>query len=431
MTFAAAPRYLRGGVRRVRRAALPIAGSLLVLATGMAYFFWWGAVVGSPAVWVPPGDIWATIRSSDYVVWGYFGGIYSAGTKLVTFPGILLVLAPVSALSNALRLQEAFPFMVPHPTAWLVIGPYVLLVGCLPLFAFDALGVRMGLSMARRALLMVGEVIVIWQVLVLWGHPEDTIAIGVACYALMATFDGRWVAAGWLFGIALAFQPLVLLIYPVALIALSRHPNVTVREWAGMFARSVVVPVALLAAPLISNWRASTRALVDQPNFPTVDHPTPWLVLAPHLSRARSSSGLDEVSAGPPRAIAVITAIALAWRSRRWSVDLPTLTWLASACLAVRCFFEAVMVPYYVWPAIGVALVSAARRGVLNLTVCLAAGLGATVWSYVRIGSWSYWLVLVLLLALMLTAAVPVRFGALRLVRGPVVRQRSATRSSL
>lgn len=467
------PRHL-GGVRRIRAVALPISGSLAVLVTGMAYFFWWGSVVGYPGVWMPPGDIWATIRTSDYVTWGYLGGIYSAGTGLVTFPGILLVLAPAAALSNALGLQVDFPFTVPHATAWLVIGPYVLLVGCLPLFALDALGARMGLSKGRRGLLMVGEVAVIWQVLVLWGHPEDTIAIGVACYAIMAAFDGRWVAAGWLFGIAFSFQPLVLLIYPVGLIALLRYRHLTLREWAGMLARSAAVPAALLAVPLIANWRASTQAILDQPNYPTVDHPTPWLSFAPHLLRAgtravsgsrtgghlRSAtysaahrllrgssltqgatkpraatpgagaaggSGVDAVAAGPPRAIAVITAQVMVWRLRRWGGDLGALTWLCSACLALRCFFEPVMVPFYVWPAISVALVSAARRGVGNLVLCLAAGLAATLWSYVQTSSWSYWLVLVLLLAGVLASAGVDRSALPRLWRERVLRSLSTS----
>ncbi|MDA8400309.1 MAG: hypothetical protein M0008_09755 [Actinomycetota bacterium] len=428
------------------RFGLPVLGTFAVLASGMAYFLWWGPVVHSEPIWLPPGDIWGTIRSSDYAVWGYFGGIYSAGAGLVTFPGILLALAPVVALSNFLRLSVDFPYFMPHPTAWLLIGPYVFLIGCLPLFALDAAARRLGLSMSRRGLLMACEVAAIWQVLVLWGHPEDTIAIGLACYGIMVAYDGRWVASGWLFGVALAFQPLVLLVYPVALLALSRHESIRVSEFAGMIARSVVVPAALLVVPLIASWRSSTRALLDQPNYPGVDHPTPWMVLAPRLRSGLAASALrgnlraqaassyhhpgvtgplarglgrsrrslvgsaryalrEEVSAGPPRALALIVGAVTALRLRNLNKDPLAIAWLASACLALRCFFEPVMVSFYVWPAFAVALLVAAKRGIVRLLSCFAIGIGASVWGFVNTDAWTYWLVLVFLLAAMLVAA--------------------------
>ena len=42
----------------------------------------------------------------------------------------------------------------------------------------------------------------------IWGHPEDAVAVGFALYALVFALDGRWTGAGWLFGAALATQPL-------------------------------------------------------------------------------------------------------------------------------------------------------------------------------------------------------------------------------
>ena len=44
--------------------------------------------------------------------------------------------------------------------------------------------------------------------------------------------------------------------------------------------------VALLAIPLAQSWANTSRALFQQPNYPSIDHPTPWLALAPVLQGA-------------------------------------------------------------------------------------------------------------------------------------------------
>ena len=41
-----------------------------------------------------------------------------------------------------------------------------------------------------------------------------------------------------------------------------------------------------------ANWTATIRAVTRQPNWPAIDHPTPWLFLAPHLGHKVEITGV-------------------------------------------------------------------------------------------------------------------------------------------
>src|SRR5579862_8197531 len=100
-----------GGIaRRLRRRSWPIAVTVLSLAMGMVYCFLWAPVVRHTHVWVVPWDIWGAFRSAQFIGWGDLGNIYGAGTGLVTFPGILLLFAPVAVLTGAFGMTASFPF---------------------------------------------------------------------------------------------------------------------------------------------------------------------------------------------------------------------------------------------------------------------------------------------------------------------------------
>ena len=114
----------------LRRRAWPIAVTALSLATGMAYCFLWSPVVRHSQAWVVPWDIWGAFRSAQFIGWGDFGNVYGAGTGLVTFPGILILFLPVAIIAGAFGMTESFPFNLAHPTAWLVLGPYEILLSC-------------------------------------------------------------------------------------------------------------------------------------------------------------------------------------------------------------------------------------------------------------------------------------------------------------
>jgi hypothetical protein len=339
---------------RLRGRRWPLAVTLAFVVTGMAYSLFWAPVVRHHPYWIDPGDLWATYRDAHYIGWGDLGGIYGAGAGLVTFPGILLALAPVAMLSGALGMTESFPKFLAHPAAWLVLGPYEMLLSCIVLFASDALAQRLGVGRGRRIVLCLAEAAVLWNVSVWWGHPEDAVAVGFAIYALVFALDGRWTGAGWLFGAAMATQPLVLLMLPVMLALVGR------RHVVGFVVRSVSPALALVVTPLISQFHATAHALLDQPNYPGIDHATPWTALAPVLS----GKGHDlTVAAGPGRVVALILACGLGWWARRWRHQPELIVWAAAVALALRCLTESVMVDFYVWPPLALGLVVAANAG--------------------------------------------------------------------
>ena len=170
---------------RVRLHKWPILVTILVLATGMAYSLAWGPIVRHRAMWVFPEDIWGAYRSAHFIGWGSLGSVYAAGTRVVTFPGILLLLAPLAMLSGSLGMTESFPHLTPHPTAWLLLGPYEIVIGCTALFAFDALATHLQIPPSRRVMLCFAEGVVLWPTLVIWGHPEDALALALAVYGLV------------------------------------------------------------------------------------------------------------------------------------------------------------------------------------------------------------------------------------------------------
>jgi hypothetical protein len=320
------------------------------VVSGMAYSLWWGPLVGlyGGRYWLTSGDVWLDYRTAHYIGWGTFGTIYGSGTGLLTFPGYILLLAPVAMLTGALHLSETYPFVLQHPTAWLVVGPYVMALGSFSLFAFDRLAEALGIPARRRIALCVAEAVLQWPVAVVWGHPDDLIAVGLACYAYVSIMDGKWTAAGWTFGVAVAFQPLVLLILPLLLAKADRS------SFVGMVVRSAAPSVLLLAVPLGYDFHDTYR-IVQQPWYGRVQFPTPWTSMAP-----RAANG--EVLSGPSHLLAVVAGAGLgmaAWW-RRW----PSLRLLSAMtiALALRPVLEPAIAPYYLWPTFALSLVLVAAH---------------------------------------------------------------------
>ncbi len=369
-------------LNRLNRRRWPAVATVLFVVVAMSYSFWWAPVVRHEAFWIVPGDVWGALRSAHYIGWGDFGGVYGAGTALVTFPGIILVLTPVAMICSAFGLTEDLPYSLAHPSAWYVLGPVELLVSCTALFACDALAERLGISQGRRALIAVAGAVALFNVAMWWGHPEDAVSVALALYALVMALDDRWTAAGWLFGAAVAFQPLVLLMFPVVFAMAGK------RNALGLVLRSVAPAALLLATPLIAEFHITFTSLVDQPNFPTVNHVTPWTSLAPilnHSVRDRTVAG------GPGRVVALVLAVGLGWWARRWRHRPELLVWAAGAALALRCVTESVMDPFYIWPPLVVGLVLVGRAGWVRLLgVASLVGVMGIVATW-RFGPWWAW----------------------------------------
>ncbi|MHB1583628.1 MAG: hypothetical protein ACYCU7_11490 [Acidimicrobiales bacterium] len=408
-----------------RRSAL--LALLAVVVTGFAYSIWWLPLVRHANAWLTPGDLWGTYRAAHTVGWGALGDVYSSGTGLVAFPGIAVLLAPVAMLTGALGLSESFPYQLSHPTAWLILGPVELLLGAAVLVPLDGLAERLGVDRRRRAALAMIGAVAVWPVIAMWGHPEDTLAMGFGAAAVSAAVSAKWRSCAWLLGGALALQPLVLLMAPVVL---ALAPT-----WRSLLKASVraLVPSALmLVLPLLEQWRSTTHALLDQPNYPALDHPTPWFFLAPVLSPSHVTRGVvrqlvrhgrgwttlrvsgvhrvgEVVAAGPGRMVALVLAGTFGmwlWR-RRDRITPPQLLWAAAVCLALRSVFESVMDPFYLWPPLAVAAVLLAFNGGWRLAAGVTAIAAVTVFSQYHFSPWGWYGPCVGALALILALAYP------------------------
>jgi hypothetical protein len=246
------------------------------MAAGMAYLLGWGPLVEHRSLWSTGADLWGIFRAAHYVGWGYLGGIYTPSTSVLTFPGMSVLLAPVAMLSGALGLSESAPGMLlTHPGAALLVQPVELLLACTVLFAADALAVRLGVRASLRVWLIGMVAVVAWPVAAIWGHAEDVVAVTFGLYAVCSLLDGKHRRGGWLLGIGILFQPLVGFLLPVAVGMSPATRRVK------LMVRTAVPSVVLIGIAMAGNWADTYRALVKQPTPPSLNHPTPWVALAP------------------------------------------------------------------------------------------------------------------------------------------------------
>jgi hypothetical protein len=391
----------------------PLLATVGLLAAGM-YTTTWGPTVIGRSEWALPYDLWGTLIAATRLVHGNIGGLYTAPTGLVSLPGAAVILVPLAALimASGLSLRIPGPDNL-HPAVWLLAGPYQMLLCCVTLFAADALAEQLGVSRWKRALLAAASAGALWSVSARWGHPEDAVAVGLLLYAVLALSRSRTALAGWLMGAAVCVQPLVLLALPVLLAVL---------PWRRMplfLLRAAAPSIVLLGAAALANWHAMYTSVTSQPNSPVINHPTAWTSLAPQMSGGN-------VAAGPARLATIVLACccAIAVR-RRWlalrnvpgglgdgagwpSTLLADVLWWAALTLALRSFFEPVMVSYYPWPALAVALIPAATLSWPRLigASVLAGGLTAAAQGPSH-DVWIWWAPLVAGLALMLALAYP------------------------
>jgi len=311
--------------------------------------------------------------AANRLLHGHLGNLYTQPTGLITLPGGALILVPIVTILDLAGLPLHIPGHNADPASWLYAGPYETAISAIALFAADAIAEHIGLSRRQRMLLAAIGAVLLWNVTIRWGHPEDAVAVGLLLYAVLelakAVKPGR---SAWLFGLAVAVQPLVLLSLPVVLAVM--RPN----RIAGYLTRAAIPGAALLAAAAITNWHATYIAVTSQPNWPTVNHPTPWLALATPLRGGA-------VAAGPSRILAIAVACGcavLVWRQCRtarepgsWdSQTLLQVLWWVAVALAVRSAFEPVMVAYYLWPSLTIALVTSAATWSGLLTTYVVAG---------------------------------------------------------
>jgi len=357
---------------RIRRRMFPLIASAGLVLIGMLTSTWGSTLLGR-SEWALPYDLWGTLIATTRLAHGNIGGVYAPPTGLISLPGAAVILLPCAALITAFHLSLAIPGAGNlHPAVWLLAGPYQTAIGCLPLFAADALAERLAVPRWTRGLLALAGAGVLWSVCARWGHPEDAVAVGLLLYAVLAQGNGRTALAGWLAGAAVCVQPLALLALPIMLALLPW------RRMAPFLVRAALPSIVAVGAAAIANWHDTYQSVTSQPDSPVINHPTIWTSLAPQIAN-------HNVAAGPFRLATIVLAClcALAIRRRwaghahqdgvRWPDSLlaSALWWVAFA-LALRSFFEPVMVSYYPWPPMAVALIPAATLGWRRL---LASGL--------------------------------------------------------
>ncbi len=393
------------------RRLFPLLATVVMTAIGMAGTIWGPRYYGKTA-WALPDDLWGTLIAAQRFAHLDLGGLYTSPTQLVSLPGAAIILVPAIAIIEVTGLRLGLPSAHgAYPAVWLFVGPYQVAISAVTLFAADAIAERLGASRPRRFWLAAFGATALWSVTVRWGHPEDAVAVGLLLYAILALADSRTSRSAWLAGAAVAVQPLVLLAFPLLAAVVSP------RRLAGYVARAAIPSALLLAAAAAANWTATVHAVTSQPNSPVIDHPTPWIYLAPHLADG-------QVAAGPARIAAIVAAcgcalvVARRWRAVRpgasgqWGPEaLRELLWWTAVTLALRSVFEPVMVSYYLWPPLAVALVAAARDwSRLIPTGCAAVAL--TFFSQIQWRNpWSWWTPMVIGLTLALYFSRP-RFGA-------------------
>jgi hypothetical protein len=384
--------------RRLSLERGPLYVSATLVVVGMAYSLWWAPLVRHGSYWVTPQDLWGGFLAAVHTSHGQFGQIYSPSTGFVSFPGLVFLLTPVAAICDSFRLGSEIPGApVAHPSAWLILGPVSLVLSSVAIFACDSMAKRLRVNSARRVGLAIAEGVVLWNVAVIWGHPEDAIATGLALYALQCGIDDRWRHAGWLFGAALVTQPLVIMVLPILVFMAGKE------RFVGLLLRGAVPSVVLVLFPVVASFRQTVHVLVEQPNFPNLDHATPWTTFAPRISGHGSSLA---VSAGPMRVVGIILACILGWRAGRWKDRPELLVWGFAAALALRCLTESVMTAFYAWPALAVGLVAAAALGGARLRLASGAAFFTTLTAQWDLGTFPWWLLQIAgLVALLVCAA--------------------------
>ena len=286
----------------------PLIASAGLVLVGMFTTTWGPTLIGR-SEWALPYDLWGTLIATTRLAHGNIGGLYAPPTGLISLPGAAVILLPCAALISALHLSLAIPGPANlHPAVWLLAGPYQIAIGCLPLFAADALAERLGVPRWTRGLLALAGA----------GHPVVGLrplgAPGGRGRGRAAALRGprpgqraqpRW-RAGW----------------PGRRSASSRWCCSRCRSCSrccpgGGCRPSSSAPRCrrplLVAAAAIANWHDTYQSVTSQPDSPVINHPTIWTSLAPQIAN-------HNVAAGPFRLATIVLAClcALAVR-RRWA----------------------------------------------------------------------------------------------------------------
>ncbi len=325
---------------------------LLFVSLALCATFFYAELFFGKRSWIYSGDLFATLRDSHMILWGGYGIMYSSHNGLIAPPLGPLSLTPLAEFLSLLHLVEPYPYPTHHPVAWIYSIFYLGLF--LAFWAYCAQRFIEHIFPERKAKVsyILGACAVGAYLLFPWGHPEDLAALSFGILAVVEVKEGRRVKASYLAGISLGFQPLTLfLLLPIFI---AKTPKF--KQLLGSLARTAGVPFFLFLPAVIAAPFQSLKSILNQPNFPAVDHLTLIGLIGSIHSKA--------LSAGPFRLAALVLVVLISFQLRsrllkremQWS----ELVTIATLCLSLRVFFEPVMVPYYLAPSLALIILCTA-----------------------------------------------------------------------
>ena len=291
-----------GNEAEERRDPHPLAGALLVGAVTAGLYFawslWWGPVVDHVQSWGIALDTWMPVTAAIYVSHGAYQEVYFGSSGYFALPLSAILLAPVVRLGEALGLVNGYPYPIPRPSMWWVVGPSVIAWGSVPvLYAARAVAWTAGVR-RRLWVLQVATALFVVVPCLVWGHFEDSLAVAGVLLALRARMRGRDLAAALLIALAICSKQWAVLAAPFFVLSAPR----------GQRLRSAAVivglPALLAALPLAYHPYHTIRALLLQP--------TPRLA-GLHVGHASVLAALGRSSDRVARIAAVAAAGVLAW----------------------------------------------------------------------------------------------------------------------
>lgn len=366
-----------GDIMRARR--LGIIVGLVGMGAAMLYSLYGPVLLWGHHFWIWPinTDGWVNWQSAEFLLFGHGSAylhLFKNNPTIETVPGWTLLIAVPASATYSLHLsfpQQGYTIM--HPSAWLLTGPIYLAAILALTCALDSALDTMGAWCRRNRVIALVAAAGLSCASIFYGHPEDIMALAFGIMAAKSAHEGRHVATGWWIGIALAMQLNALLVLPFLLAALP------MKQWIRMLWRAAIVPVAVLAPPLIGDPSATLHTLLSQHYYKVAGRISPtWSM---HTLGASS------------RAVVFAGAIALAliykYRSDRSLASL-MLLW---GCVVSLRLIEPQDDPYYALPALilFIAVASRQRTRYMVPTVLVAMFAERLNWAPIN-GSVTQWL---------------------------------------
>lgn len=294
--------------------------------------------------WLVPMDTWWTVIGAQWVSHGAVGTVYYGDPMYLPLPGMLLMLAPLTALGDHLGLVTGYPIPMARPGMWAAVAPAFFIFGSTSILGVDYLAATLGIARARRRLLAIAIGLVVVPPTCVWaGHPEDLLALAFGSVSLGLLIQGRYRGAGMLMSVAVLMQPWAALLIPV-LVGYTPSPwRRRVILWA------VALPGTCAALLFALDPVDTFRALGMQPMLGS-GQKLPWWSLTHPMSIPMETTSIAARVGSLSRSGAFVVAFLVGLSVARRPSPRILIAAAATALLA-RGVFETQFWPWYVAPA--------------------------------------------------------------------------------